>query len=154
MIKRAAAGYVKAYAMLWLITFSVLFLGFIILGVEYATTLAIVIALLDMLPVIGTGTVLIPWGIVCIAGGGYRRGIGILVLFACVTVIREIAEAKVIGRCIGMHPLLTLAAMYAGYRLLGVAGILLLPLVLNIAKEMTSMGMHKSTKIYDSPIED
>ena len=133
-IKDTLIGYIKAYSVILLVTFAQLFVGFLILGVSYATTLAIVIALLDMLPVIGTGTVLIPWAIISMLMGDTPLGIGLLILFGIITVIREVIEPKLIGSSIGMHPLLTLIAMYAGYRLFGLWGILLLPPLVNLSK--------------------
>ncbi len=135
-IKDTIIGYVKAYSVILLVTFAQLFVGFLVLRVNYATTLAMVIALLDMLPVIGTGTVLIPWGVIAILMGDTPSGIGLLILFGIITVIREVIEPKLIGSSIGMHPLLTLIAMYAGYRLFGLWGILLLPPLVNLAKTL------------------
>lgn len=126
-LRSACAGYIKAYGIILLITFAQLFVGFLILKINYATTLAIIIALLDMLPVIGTGTILVPWGIIGILTGDYRTGTGILILFGIISVVREVIEPKIIGSSIGMHPLLTLIAMYVGYKLFGLWGLLILP---------------------------
>lgn len=126
-LRCACAGYIKAYAIILLITFSQLFVGFLILKINYATTLAIIIAILDMLPVIGTGTILVPWGIISLIMGDYRIGTGILVLFGIISVVREVIEPKIIGSSIGMHPLLTLVAMYVGYKLFGLWGLIILP---------------------------
>lgn len=135
-IKDTLIGYIKAYSVILLVTFAQLFVGFLILGVSYATTLAMVIALLDMLPIIGTGTVLIPWAVVAMLMADTPLGIGLLILFGVITVIREVIEPKLIGSSIGMHPLLTLIAMYAGYRLFGLWGILLLPPLTNLVKTL------------------
>ncbi len=128
-LRCACAGYIKAYAIILLITFAQLFVGFLVLKINYATTLAIIIALLDMLPVIGTGTILVPWGIISLLFGNYRIGTGILILFGIISVVREVIEPKIIGSSIGMHPLLTLVAMYVGYKLFGLWGLIILPLV-------------------------
>ncbi|MBQ3182346.1 MAG: sporulation integral membrane protein YtvI [Clostridia bacterium] len=135
-IKDTLTGYIKAYSVILLVTFAQLFVGFLVLRVNYATTLAMVIALLDMLPVIGTGTVLIPWAVITMLMGDMPLGIGLIILFGIITVIREVIEPKLIGSSIGMHPLLTLIAMYAGYRLFGLWGILLLPPLVNLAKTL------------------
>lgn len=135
-LKSSAIAYIKAYSVILLITFAQLFVGFLILRVNYATTLALIIALLDMLPVIGTGTVLIPWGIGAIVTGRVGMGIGILVMFGIITVVREVIEPKIVGSSIGMHPLLTLVAMYTGYKLLGLWGILIFPPALDLAKTL------------------
>lgn len=135
-IRSTGAGYLKAYSVILLVTFAQLFLGFLILRVNYATTLAMVIALLDMLPVIGTGTVIIPWAIFAFFCGNRSLGIGLAILFGIITVVREVIEPKIIGSSIGMHPLLTLIAMYAGYKLFGLWGILLLPPIANLVKTL------------------
>lgn len=126
-LKTTCIGYIKAYSVILLITFAELFVGFLILKVNYATTLAMIIALLDMLPVIGTGTVLVPAGIINLLMNNYGLGIGILILFGIISIVREVIEPKIVGSSIGMHPLLTLVAMYVGYKLFGLWGILLLP---------------------------
>ncbi len=135
-IRDTGTGYIRAYAIILLVTFAQLFVGFLILGVSYATTLAIIIALLDMLPVIGTGTVLVPWALICFFMGDTRLGFGLALLFGVITIVREVIEPKIIGSSIGMHPLLTLIAMYAGYKLFGLWGILLLPPTVNLAKTL------------------
>lgn len=133
-LKGVGLSYLKAYAIILLITFAQLFVGFLLLDINYATTLAIVIALLDMLPIIGTGTVLIPWALVLLMMGRLAKGIGLLVLFGVITLVREFAEPKIIGSSMGLHPLATLIAMYAGYKLFGIFGLLILPPLLNLAK--------------------
>ena len=142
--KGILTSYIKAYGILLLVTFALLFVGFLILQINYATTLAIIISLLDMLPVIGTGTVLIPWAIISMIMGGMPRGIGLLILYGVITVIREAIEPKIIGKSIGMHPLLTLISMYAGYKLFGLWGILLLPPITNLTKVLFNNYTPKS----------
>ncbi|MBR5515236.1 MAG: sporulation integral membrane protein YtvI [Clostridia bacterium] len=125
-MRSAGIQYLKAYSIILLITFAQLFIGFIILKTDYALILALVIALLDMLPVLGTGSVLIPWAITEFFMGETRMGIGLLILFAVIAVVREFIEPKIVGNCIGMHPLLTLVSMYAGYRFFGLWGVIFL----------------------------
>lgn len=126
-IKNIIANYLKAYGIILLITFAQLFIGFIITGIDYAMILALMISLLDMLPVIGTGTVLIPWAIISFILGNTQMAVAILIIFTVISVVREIIEPKIIGDCIGMHPLLTLISMYCGFKFFGVAGLILLP---------------------------
>lgn len=142
-LKNAGTSYIKAYSILLLVTFAQLFVGFLVLQINYATTLAVIIALLDMLPVIGTGTILVPWGIICIIMGDYPQGIGILVLFGIISLVREVTEPKIIGNSIGMHPLLTLVAMYVGYKLFGLWGLLILPPALIPVKSVLSACQNK-----------
>ncbi|MBR6513710.1 MAG: sporulation integral membrane protein YtvI [Clostridia bacterium] len=142
--KGILAGYIKAYTVILLITFAQLFVGFLILRIDYATTLAIIISFLDMLPVIGIGSILIPWAIITIIGGNIGLGIGLIILFGIITVIREALEPKIIGSSIGMDPVLTLIAMYTGYRLFGLWGILFLPPLANLAKVLLTNYTPKS----------
>lgn len=130
-LKRRAAGtalrWLRAYMLLLGLTFCELLIGFSILRLDYIFLLAAGIAVLDLLPVFGVGTVLIPWAVVLFVSGNYSLGLGILVLYGVVTVVRQVAEPRIVGGSIGLHPLLTLAAMYVGFKLFGLAGMLLSP---------------------------
>jgi len=117
-----------------LLTLGELTLGFLLLRVEYPFLLALLAAALDILPVFGVGTVLLPWALFCLLTGGILRGVGILVLYAVITVVRQIAEPHFVGKSIGLHPILMLIAFYVGIRLFGVAGILLGPLCAFVIK--------------------
>ena len=84
---------------------------------------------MDALPVLGTGTVLVPWSLVCLLQGDTVRGIGLLGVYAAASLTRSVLEPRFIGRQLGLDPLVTLLAMYAGYRLWGLAGMILAPLL-------------------------
>ncbi len=132
-LKKRAGGtalkYLRAYFLLFLLTFGELFVGFTVLRIDYAFILAILTSVIDILPVFGVGSVLIPWSAVLLISGNYYNGIGLLIIYAFVTVVRQIAEPKIVGGSIGLHPLLTLASIYAGFKLLGVIGMLLGPVI-------------------------
>lgn len=121
--------YIRSYLLIMLITYLTMLLGFFVLGVEHAPLIALVVALLDILPVIGVGTVLIPWGIIEIALGHRFVGVGLLVLFVVNTVIRQLSEPKIVGKSLDMHPIATLIFLYVGYRLFGFAGLILFPVI-------------------------
>lgn len=121
--------YMKAYLIMMLISGGVLFIGFSILKIKYAFLVAIIIAVLDMLPVIGIGTILIPWGIGALIRGNAGLGFGLLAVFAIAVIIRETAEPRIIGRCIGTNPIVTLISMYAGLKLFGFFGLVILPML-------------------------
>lgn len=129
----------RSYAILFLFTFAELLLGFVILREPYAFLLAILTALVDSLPVFGTGTILIPMVLYRFFTGDSRAAIGFLILYAAVTVIRQILEPKILGDGIGMHPLLMLISMYAGLKLFGILGMLLVPIAVMIAKNVISI---------------
>lgn len=111
------------------ITFCLLLCGFWLLGVANAPLIALITCLVDALPVLGTGTVLLPWAFLSFLGGGKGRALGLLVLYACVVLVRSVLEPKLVGSHLGLDPLVTLIAMYCGFRLWGLVGMLLLPLL-------------------------
>ena len=121
--------YIRSYSIVMLITFALMLVGFFILRVPHAPLIALLVALLDLLPVIGVGTVLLPWSIFAFITGESTLGIGLAVLFLVNEIVRQFAEPKIIGKNLGVHPLLTLLLLYAGFGLFGFAGMLLLPLL-------------------------
>ena len=141
-----AGKYIRSYSILLVITFLQMLIGFTVMGVTYAFLFATVVALLDLLPVLGVGTALVPASIFCFLSGEERLGIGLLLLFAVSSVIRELIEPKILGKNLGVHPLATLASMYIGYSFFGFVGILLLPIFIIAA------GIYKnySTKVTHS----
>lgn len=124
-----AIKYLRAYVILLFMTFGELLVGFSILKVDYALLLAALISVIDFLPVFGVGSVLIPWSVVLLFSGNYYLGVGLLIVYACVTVVRQVAEPKIVGGSLGIHPLLTLVSMYAGFKLFGFFGMILGPAV-------------------------
>ena len=124
----------RAYLLLFLLTFAELFVGFLILRIGYPFLLALLSASLDILPVLGVGTVLIPWAIFALLTGATGRGVGLLVLYGVITVVRQIIEPHLVGKSIGLHPILMLVAFYVGLSLFGVAGILIGPMLAVLCK--------------------
>ena len=125
-----AIGHLRSYLLLMFITFLMLCAGFLILGVEYALLLAALFALLDFLPVIGIEILLLPWGIFAAFGGNLYLGIGLILLYAVITVVRQFLEPRIVGHHLGLHPLIALISMYAGLQLFGLLGLMLLPATL------------------------
>jgi len=120
---------IKAYLILLLITFLELFIGFLLLGVEYPFILAILIAFVDLLPVIGTGTVLVPWTFVSALLGNVKFAIYLAVLYVIILLLRNFLEPKIIGKQIGVNSLFTLIFMFAGFKVLGILGLILFPII-------------------------
>ena len=118
----------RVYALLMTITFLELYAGF--------TKKAVV----DILPVLGTGTVLIPWGFLMLILGDTSLGVGILVLYLIITVVRQSLEPKIIGSQVGLHPIITLLCIFAGAQLIGVVGIFAFPVMATIIKKMNDDG--------------
>ncbi len=123
----SGGNFLRAYGMLMLITFSELFSALLILGYRYALLIALFTAAIDILPVLGTGTVLLPWAAFCLFTGNTKGGIGLLIVYAVITVVRQILEPRIVGKYIGLPPLASLAAMYVGLRLIGFWGIFVFP---------------------------
>ncbi len=137
----AGVKYVKAYLMLLLITFGQLLVGFLVLKIPYAMTLAALIALIDILPVLGVGTVLVPWAIVLLVRGDTFLGVGLLLMFAVIWVVRQVVEPRIVGNSVGLSPLVTLAVMYAGYHFMGFGGLFVFPLVMILLKNLHDIGV-------------
>lgn len=119
----------RAYFLLFILTFAQLFLGFSLLRLSGAASKAFFIAFIDLLPVFGCGTVLIPWALFSFFAGNHGFAIGLIVLYLVIFVVRQMAEPKIIGASIGLHPVLSLILVLAGLRFFGFFGMILLPLI-------------------------
>lgn len=137
---------VKAYFLLMLLTFCEVTTGLWLLGVEYFAVMGILVAVVDVLPVLGSGAVLIPWGVWQVLSGSAGQGAGILLLYAVITVVRTIAEPKILGDRIGLPPLVTILSMYAGLRLFGIAGLILTPMTVTLLVHLNERGHIKLWK--------
>lgn len=129
-IRSALGAWLRAEMLLSLLVFAELLSGFLILNLPHALRTALLVALVDLLPVLGAGAVLVPWGILSLFAGDVFRGVGLLVLCGVMAVVRQFAEPRLVGRTIGVHPLWTLLAMLSGFCLLGAAGGLFAPILL------------------------
>jgi len=129
-----------SYLLIFLITFAQLAAGLSLLKVNYALTISAVIAVTDIFPMIGTGTVLIPWAVIEFFNGNQPLALGLVVLYLIITVVRNIVEPKIIGKNIGLHPLLTLVSMYIGLKIGGVFTAMILPFILIIIKHLNDNG--------------
>lgn len=138
---RTLGQMIKSYLLIMFITFCELAAGLLLLRVEYAVLLAALISLVDIFPVVGTGTILIPWGVIVLLTGNMGRGAGILLLYVVITIVRNILEPKIIGKRIGLHPLVTLIFMYLGLHVFGVPGMFLFPLAFILLKNAQEAGM-------------
>lgn len=141
--------YLRSYLLLLLITFGEMLVGLFLLRAPYPLVMAIVIALLDLLPVIGVGFVLIPWSAWSFVIDKTPFGIGLLVLFGFHTVLRQVIEPKIVGKNLGMHPLLTLIFIYVGYSVFGFVGIFLVP-VFTVLVNIT-LGKKDAAEITEDP---
>lgn len=128
-LKSAVFGWLKAQLKLSSITWLILTMGLILLRTPYAPLWALLIALLDAFPVLGTGTILLPWSLVSFLEGENVRAVGLLSTYAVISLSRSILEPKLVGRQLGLDPLATLVALYAGYKLWGIGGMIFSPIL-------------------------
>ncbi len=135
-IGKGLRGYAKAYFFLFLINFALLYVGLLVLGRKYSFLIAFAVALFDLLPLFGAGIVLVPWALVLIAGENYVLGVGMLVLFGIMSIVRQIAEPRLVGDSLGIHPLASLSSMFIGFRVFGFWGMVLAPVGVLVVKEL------------------
>lgn len=136
----------RAYGIIMFITFCELFLGLSILNLigvmnnGYVFMIAIAIAVFDILPVAGSGGILIPWAVVSLILGSYPKAIGLIVIYVVITVIRQYIEPKIVGSSLGVHPIVTLAGLYFGLKLFGFMGMFIIPLTVMTLKAFNDAG--------------
>lgn len=128
-------AYAKAYSKLFLVSFFCFFVGLLVLGRKYSLIIALFLAFFDLLPLFGAGIVLAPWGIVLISEGATTIGVGLIILAVLVSVIRQICEARFVGKELDIHPLASFAGMYIGLRIFGFWGMIIAPLVILVIKQ-------------------
>lgn len=127
-------GWLRAQMIIMAITFTELLIGLSIIGIENSLLLALIIAVIDILPILGAGTVLVPWSIVNIFSGNTKLGLSTFLLYIIILFVRQLIEPKIVGQQIGVHPIFTLAGMYIGLQIFGVKGMLIGPLLVIIIK--------------------
>lgn len=133
--------YLKSYALILLITFAQLAIGFLIIGIDDAAAIAALIAVFDILPIVGSGMILAPWAVIAFIQRKIGLGIGIAALWAIVIVSRQIAEPKIVGKQVGLHPLATLMCLWIGLKLGGGLGMFALPISLLIILDLKAEGI-------------
>jgi len=137
----ALIGFIKAQSIILTVTFIESYIGLTIIGIDYAFIIAIIIALVDILPVLGTGSIYVPWAIISFSLGNYRMAISLIVLYGIITVVRYMIEPKVVGKQLGIHPLVALMSMFVGLKLIGVAGVILGPTAVVTLKACQHAGI-------------
>lgn len=137
-MRKALGGWLKAQLKLSAVTFVVLTAGFLLMRIPYAPLWAGLVAVVDAVPMLGTGTVLLPWALVCLLQGNGMRAMGLTALFGVALVTRTVLEPRLVGKQLGIDPLLTLLALYLGYRFWGIAGMLVTPILAAAAKSIFS----------------
>lgn len=144
----------RAYGLIMLITFLELFLGLSILnwiGVmdnNYVVVIALAIAVFDILPVAGSGGILIPWALISLVMGNYTQALGLIIIYVIISVIRQYIEPKIVGTSLGVHPIVTLAGLYFGLKLFGFLGMFIVPITVMTIKAFNDAGR---IHLYNSP---
>lgn len=150
--------YIRSYFLILCITFGELLLGFFIMhfitGLSNIFLLALLIALFDILPIVGTGTIIIPWGIIALLTGDFKTGICTLVMYIIITLVRQFIEPKIVGTQVGLHPVVTLLSMIVGMKLFGGIGLFGFPITLALLKDLNDHGhIHIFKPIPENPDE-
>lgn len=128
-VRTAVGGWLIAQLRLAGVTLVLLMAGMLLLRIPYAVLWAFGIAFVDAFPVLGTGTVLLPWGLICYLQGDRARAIGLLGIYGVISLTRSVLEPKLVGKQLGLDPLVTLFALYVGYKLWGIGGMIVAPLL-------------------------
>lgn len=128
-MRKVLGRWLLAQGKLMSITFAIIAAGLTLLRIPSGMLWAVLVALVDALPILGTGTVLVPWSVVCFLQGDTPRALGILGIYITAALTRSMLEPKLLGKHLGLDPLVTLIALYIGYRLWGVGGMILAPLL-------------------------
>ncbi len=131
---------IKSYAIILSVTFIELTIGLTILGVSRAPFYALLIAIFDVVPALGTGGIVIPWAVIELIGSNWKMALGLIIMYIIITVVRQTIEPKIVGHSIGLHPVLMLMSMYLGAKIFGVLGIIILPFTLVVLRNLNDSG--------------
>ncbi len=144
--KSMVGVYIKSYALLFTLTFVELTIGFSLLDIPYAVLLALIISIFDLMPILGTGGILLPWALILVVMGNLKLAVGIAALYVIITAVRQTLEPKIVGAQIGLHPLATLIAMLLGLRLFGLVGLIVFPVTLAV---ITAMNRSRKARLQE-----
>lgn len=139
----AFGGYLKSQLLLSLGVFAILTAGFLIIRQPYSLLLAFVLAVMDFIPIIGAGTVMVPWAAVDLITGDYRQTVELMVIWGVIVLFRQVGEPKILGGQTGLSPILSLVGIYAGMRLAGVLGMVVGPLLLLVCINLVKLGIFR-----------
>jgi len=140
-LHKSIFGFLKAQVFLSLMTYVITLAGFLLLKVKYALAIALLVVIVDILPILGVGSVLVPWSVFSLLSSNLTLGIGLLVLFIVITVVRRTIEPKVLGNSVGIGAIPALVSLYVGFELVGVVGLFLGPVVIIIFQAMRRAGL-------------
>lgn len=140
VVKDSAIKYLRAQLILMAITFVLTIIGLLIAGIPNAVGMAVIIALIDLLPVFGAGTIMIPWALIELLQGNTNYAIGIAIVYVVVLVVRNIFSPKIVGDQLGLNPIISLLSIYVGFRVLGIVGMIFFPIIIQILVALHNNG--------------
>lgn len=143
----AFGGYLKAQILLSAGVFLILLLGFLVSRQDYAFLLALGLAILDFIPLLGSGTVMVPWAVVAFLTRDYPTAISVMVIWGIIALFRRVAEPKIVGDQTGLSPVLSLISIYAGMKLGGVPGMILGPILTLVVLNLSGLGMFHNLRL-------
>lgn len=146
-VKTTFGGWLRAQCKLMLVTWTVVTAGLTLLKVPYGFLWALLVAAVDAVPVLGSGTVLVPWAVICFLQGNGLRGGGLLGVYAVAAISRTVLEPRILGKSLGLDPLLSLAAVYVGFQLWGIIGLILAPVAAALLKSVFSSNPKDNSQI-------
>lgn len=147
LLKSTLSKMAKAYALIMTVTFTEMFIGLSVLKLagiyssNYAVIIAIATAFVDIIPVLGTGTILIPWALYSLIVGNFGLAIGLAVIYAVITVIRQVVEPKLVAGQLGLSPVVTITSLYLGLKIFGVLGMIIAPILVTMLKVLNDEGI-------------
>ena len=140
----AFGGYLKAQLLLSVGVFFILLAGFLITRQPYGLLLALALAVLDFIPLVGAGTVMVPWALISLVTRNYPAAIRLIVIWGIIALFRRVMEPKFVGDQTGLSPVASLVSIYVGMKLAGVLGMILGPILLLIVRNLSEMGMFRN----------
>lgn len=143
----AFGGYLRAEFLLSVVVFFILLVGFFVIGQPYGLLLALVLAVMDFIPIIGAGTVMVPWAVVDLFMGNYFHAVQLMVIWGAIALFRRVGEPKFVGDQTGLSPIASLISIYIGWRLAGVLGMILGPTIALIALNLIRLGIFEGVRL-------
>lgn len=135
--------YLRAVFILILITWGEVAVGLALIGMERPILIGLAIAIFDALPVFGTGAIVIPWSVISLLQGNYHNALGLIILYGVVLVVRQMIEPKIVGDTLGINPIVSIVAIYFGFKVFGVFGMIFMPMTAYILLELHRRGKIK-----------
>ena len=152
-LRSTVGQYARAYSLIFLITFAELTVGLLCAGVKHFVLIALGIAVFDILPILGSSMIMLPWSIITLLRGNYQQGVILFIVYLVIVIARQFIEPKIVGDRVGMHPLVTLIAMYVGLKLFGGLGMFTLPITCAVLMQLEIAGVTHLLPVRREPTE-